>query len=43
LKPQLGVRDMIDTTPFTGAITPEFILKVRWFSSSAAVRTGKRY
>ncbi|GAA5850552.1 hypothetical protein JCM8547_001911 [Rhodosporidiobolus lusitaniae] len=27
LKPQLGVRDMIDTTPYEGAITPEFILK----------------
>ncbi|BGP16432.1 hypothetical protein JCM10213v2_004434 [Rhodosporidiobolus nylandii] len=27
LKPQLGVRDMVDTTPYSGAITPEFILK----------------
>lgn len=29
LKPMLGVRDMVDTTPFEGSITPEFILKVR--------------
>ncbi|GAA5842258.1 hypothetical protein JCM11251_006760 [Rhodosporidiobolus azoricus] len=27
LKPQLGVRDMVDTTPYQGSITPEFILK----------------
>ncbi|KAJ8294158.1 hypothetical protein OF846_002722 [Rhodotorula toruloides] len=27
LKPQLGVRDMVDTTPYGGQITPEFLLK----------------
>ncbi|BGP24844.1 hypothetical protein Rt10032_c09g3794 [Rhodotorula toruloides] len=27
LKPQLGVRDMVDTTPYEGHITPEFLLK----------------
>ncbi|GAA5989876.1 hypothetical protein JCM11641_001959 [Rhodosporidiobolus odoratus] len=27
LKPQLGVRDMVDFTPYAGSITPEFILK----------------
>ncbi|GAA6038185.1 hypothetical protein JCM8097_005783 [Rhodosporidiobolus ruineniae] len=27
LKPQLGVRDMVDTVPYQGQITPEFILK----------------
>ncbi|GAA6003816.1 uncharacterized protein JCM10292_003394 [Rhodotorula paludigena] len=27
LKPQLGVRDMVDCTPFEGEITPDFILK----------------
>ncbi|GJN90520.1 hypothetical protein Rhopal_003531-T1 [Rhodotorula paludigena] len=27
LRPQLGVRDMVDCTPFEGEITPDFILK----------------
>ncbi|GAA6006989.1 hypothetical protein JCM10207_009162 [Rhodosporidiobolus poonsookiae] len=27
LKPQLGVRDMVDHTPYSGSITPDFILK----------------
>ncbi|BGP40236.1 hypothetical protein JCM10449v2_004194 [Rhodotorula kratochvilovae] len=37
LKPQLGVRDMVDCTPYEGRITPEFILKAALGSVNKAL------
>ncbi|KPV74742.1 uncharacterized protein RHOBADRAFT_15007, partial [Rhodotorula graminis WP1] len=37
LKPQLGVRDMVDCTPYAGEISPEFLLKAALGSVNKAL------